>query len=62
SGRHHFVVADDVDVPGRRDGQLDLMADVLAAHLDLDAVLALVEHGAPPRPVIASALAGNLER
>ena len=57
-----FVVADDVDVPGRRDAQLDLMADLLTAHLDLDAVLALLEHGAPPRPVITASLAGSLER
>jgi adenosylcobyric acid synthase len=62
AGRHGFVVADDVDVPGRRDAQLDLMADVLAAHLDLDAVLALIERGAPSRPVIASMLAGSLDR
>ena len=62
SGCDGFLVADDVDVPGRRDAQLDLMADVLAAHLDLDAVLALIEHGAPSRPVITSALAGSLER
>ena len=58
AGRTGFVVADDVDVAGRRDGQLDVMADLLAAHLDLDAVMDLLERGAPPRPVISSAL-GN---
>ena len=34
-----FVVADDVDVSARRDAQLDLMADLLAAHADIDAIL-----------------------
>ena len=33
-GPDGFVVADDVDVPGRRDAQLDLMADLLAGHTD----------------------------
>ena len=61
AGDGGFVVADDVDVPGRRDSQLDLMADLLTAHLDLDAVLTLVDHGAPSRPVITSGLAGSLE-
>ena len=32
AGRHGFAVADDVDVSARRDAQLDLMADLLAAH------------------------------
>lgn len=40
--RHGFVVADDVDVTGRRDAQLDAMADLLAEHLDLDAVTDLL--------------------
>ena len=62
AGRDGFVVADDVDVPGRRDAQLDLMADLLAVHLDVDAVAALLEHGAPPRPIVAAALTGSLER
>jgi len=56
AGRHGFVVADDVDVAGRRDAQLDAMADLLAEHLDCDAVLELVAGGAPPRPVITSHL------
>ncbi|KAA0100856.1 cobyric acid synthase [Mycolicibacterium sp. P1-18] len=54
--RRGFVVADDVDVTGRRDAQLDAMADLLAEHLDVDAVLDLVERGAPARPVITSHL------
>ena len=43
AGRRGFVVADDVDVTARRDAQLDLMADLLAAHLDVDAVMELLE-------------------
>lgn len=54
--RHGFVVADDVDVTGRRDAQLDAMADLLAEHLDLDAVTQLLAGGAPARPVITSHL------
>ena len=55
AGRTGFVVAGDVSVPARRDAQLDLMADALSAHVDLDAVLGLLS-GPPPRPVIGSAL------
>ncbi|OPX10839.1 cobyric acid synthase [Mycobacterium sp. AT1] len=54
--RHGFVVAKDVDVTGRRDAQLDAMADLLAEHLDLDAVTDLLTGGAPSRPVITSHL------
>lgn len=54
--RRGFVVADDVDVTGRRDAQLDAMADLLAEHLDLDAVTDLLARGAPSRPVITSHL------
>jgi adenosylcobyric acid synthase len=53
-GKPGFVVAGDVDVAARRDGQLDLMADLLTAHLDVDAVLALIEHGPPTRPTIVT--------
>jgi adenosylcobyric acid synthase len=54
--RDGFVVADDVNVAARRDAQLDLMADLLTAHLDIAAVADLVQHGPPPRPTIVSAL------
>jgi adenosylcobyric acid synthase len=47
-----FVVADEINVAARRDGQLDLMADLLTAHLDVDAVLALLDDGPPDRPTI----------
>ena len=56
AGRPGFVVADDIDVAARRDAQLDLMADLLTAHLDVDAVMDLLEHGAPKRPTVATAL------
>ncbi len=51
AGRTGFVVAADVSVPARRDAQLDAMADALQAHVDIDALLALLA-GAPRRPVI----------
>jgi adenosylcobyric acid synthase len=54
AGRHGFVVADDVDVTARRDAQLDVMADLLTAHLDVEAVMELLNHGAPVWPVISS--------
>jgi len=56
AGRHGFIVAEDVDVTGRRDAQLDAMADLLAAHLDVDAVTDLLARGAPSLPVITSHL------
>jgi adenosylcobyric acid synthase len=56
AGRGGFVVADDVDVTALRDGQLDSMADLLAAHLDVDAIMGLLEKGPPRRSVITSAL------
>jgi adenosylcobyric acid synthase len=56
SGRHGFVVADDVDVAARRDAQLDVMADLLEGHLDVDAMTALLDDGPPRRPTIVAAL------
>lgn len=56
AGRRRFVVDRDTNVAARRDAQLDLAADLLATHLDVDAVLGLL-HGAPPvRPYLASQL------
>jgi adenosylcobyric acid synthase len=55
-GRSGFAVADDVDVAARRDAQLDLMAELLTAHLDVDAVADLLEHGPPKRPTLATTL------
>jgi adenosylcobyric acid synthase len=56
SGRAGFVVADDVDVQARRDAQLDLMADLLTSHVDLDALLALLDGEPPQRPTIITGL------
>jgi adenosylcobyric acid synthase len=58
SGRRGFVVAGDVDVAARRDAQLDTMADLLTAHLDVDAVIGLLEHGPPKRPTVVTQLRG----
>ena len=56
AGRHGFVVADDVDVAARRDAQLDTAADLLAAHVDVDAVCELLDSGPPARPTIVTGL------
>ncbi|MBV9515130.1 MAG: cobyric acid synthase [Mycobacteriaceae bacterium] len=54
AGRGDFVVADDTDVTARRGAQLDRLADLLAGHLDVDAVCALLDNGPPPRPTVIS--------
>jgi adenosylcobyric acid synthase len=41
-------------VHGLREAQLDHTADLLAAHLDLDAVLGLLDGAPAPAPVISS--------
>jgi adenosylcobyric acid synthase len=56
AGQHGFVVADDVDVSARRDAQLDLMADLLTAHVDVEAICALLDGEAPARPTVVAAL------
>ena len=56
AGRTGFAVAADTDVAARRDAQLDAIADLLAAPLDVAAVLDLL-NGAPPlRPCVATDL------
>lgn len=54
AARPGFSPAPGTDVAARRDAQLDLMADLLAAHLDVDAVLALIGGGPPDAPVIGT--------
>lgn len=54
--RGGFAVAADVNVAARRDSQLELMADLLASHLDVDAVLGLLDGPPPHRPHIVSEL------
>jgi adenosylcobyric acid synthase len=55
AGRGGFVVAD-TNVAARRDAQLDAIADLLAAHLDVDAVLGLLDGPPPRRPCVAIGL------
>jgi adenosylcobyric acid synthase len=55
AGRSGFVVAD-TEVAARRDAQLDLIAELLASHLDVEAVLGLLDGPPPRRPVVASEL------
>ncbi len=62
AGRGGFVVAGDVNVAARRDAQLDLIADLLAANLDIDAVLSLLAGPPPHRPHVAIGLQGLRER
>ncbi len=54
--RTGFVVADDVNVGARRDAQLDLMADLLASHVDMGAILRLLDGPLPRRPYLVSEL------
>ena len=56
TGRDGFVVADDIDVSARRDGQLDVMADLLDAHLAVDAVIGLLSGDPLPRPTVEVAV------
>ncbi len=56
AGRSGFVVAPDTDVAARRDAQLDAIADLLAVHLDVAAVLSLLDGPPPPRPCVAIGL------
>jgi adenosylcobyric acid synthase len=55
AGRNGFV-AGHTNVAARRDAQLDLIADLLAHHLDVDAVLGLLDGPPPRRPQVATAL------
>ncbi|MGO9929272.1 MAG: cobyric acid synthase [Mycobacterium sp.] len=55
AGRSGFVVAD-TNVAARRDAQLDLIADLLASHLDVEAVLGLLDGPPPRRPHVAHQL------
>jgi adenosylcobyric acid synthase len=56
AGRAGFVVSEDIDVRARRDAQLDVMADLITSHVDVDAVMALLEHGPPVLPSIVTKL------
>ncbi|SDM93937.1 cobyric acid synthase [Allokutzneria albata] len=47
SGRHGFAVAGGVSFASQRAAQLDLLGDLVADNLDTDAVMRLIERGAP---------------
>ncbi|MFF0814226.1 cobyric acid synthase [Rhodococcus sp. NPDC003318] len=54
-----FTVAPGTSVAAERDAQLDLLADLVEQNLDVDALLDLIERGAPGNlPVLASRLGG----
>ena len=57
AGRAGFVVAPDTDVAQAREAQLDLLADLVEQHLDVDALDTLLGGGAPSGlPTIRSSL------
>ena len=58
TGRAGFAVAPDISVGARRAAQLDVMADLLSAHLALDAVLDLLAGPPAAAPVISTSLVG----
>ena len=55
AGRTGFLAAD-TNVAARRDTQLDVAADLLASHLDVDAALGLLDGPPPRRPHIVNQL------
>jgi adenosylcobyric acid synthase len=56
AGRPGFAVAPDTSFATERAAQLDLLGDLVEAHLDTAALASVIEHGAPPDlPVITSA-------
>ncbi|MBF6215439.1 cobyric acid synthase [Nocardia puris] len=58
AGRAGFAVAPDTSVAAVRTAQLDLLADLMETHLDLERLDHLITHGVPPDlPVLTSALA-----
>jgi adenosylcobyric acid synthase len=56
AGREGFRVADDTDVAARREAQLDNLADLLSANVDVDAVCGLLDGAPPSRPVVVTGL------
>jgi len=58
AGRDGFTAAPDTAFAAERAAQLDLLGDLVAAHLDTAALEHVIDHGAPPDlPVITSGLA-----
>jgi adenosylcobyric acid synthase len=59
SGRAEFVVATDTDVSAVRRAQLDLLADLVETHVDVEAVLALTGDRQSRPPVVETRLGGR---
>ncbi len=60
AGRPGFAVASDTSFAAERAAQLDLLGDLVEAHVDTAALASVIEHGAPADlPSIRSALAGS---
>jgi len=60
AGRRGFRVAADTSFAAERAAQLDLLGDLVEAHLDTAALEHVVGHGADPDlPVVMSSLAGS---
>ncbi|MFD4366560.1 cobyric acid synthase [Rhodococcus sp. NPDC058521] len=60
AGRHGFVAAPDTDVSEMRTAQIDLLADLVEKHVDVAAVLNLLDGGAPSGlPTIGNVLSGG---
>ena len=58
AGRTGFAAAPDTVFAAERAAQLDLLGDLVAAHLDTAALEHVIDHGAgPDLPVITSGLA-----
>jgi adenosylcobyric acid synthase len=59
-GRTGFAVAPDTSFAAERTAQLDLLGDLVEAHLDTAALEHVIGHGADPDlPVVTSSLAGS---
>ena len=59
AGRAGFVGASDTSFAAVRDGQLDLLGDLVEQHVDLCALEHVISHGAPKElPTVTSGLAG----
>jgi adenosylcobyric acid synthase len=54
AGRAGFVVAPDTDFAAERDAQLDVLGDLVATHLDMDAIDHVISNGAAPLPTLSS--------
>ncbi|MBT8224064.1 MAG: cobyric acid synthase [Dactylosporangium sp.] len=62
AGRRGFVVAPDTNYAALRERTIDLLGDIVEAHLDTQTLLRLVDQGASPDlPIVASSLVASSE-